>query len=309
VRTSGFLNRLLYSVDDPKADPVLLLVAVVKGDVIAEERFAQDRGKKKRDHFAEVCNESVLRIKDQLRPQLQAIWSSGNEQVGQAQQGVIGHILETLQVHAVSAVQYRKFLEGDEDDRAFISSPEQSGIPQLVASLEELARSRRADRVARLRELSADFFSRLRSTLRLNQARWQDETRATEEAERLRAELESFLQPLRKEFNVRQGAFREFLRNTLPQRIEALVASARATSSKEILKYLASLDDAHWGTLRAAVRREGTFHGARHIDLARDFALRFEEPIAEVWGKSILKEIRGRTKEFGEDCVRLVHAG
>jgi hypothetical protein len=37
-----------------------------------------------------------------------------------------------------------------------------------------------------------------------------------------------------------------------------------------------------------------------------DFALRFEEPIAQVWGKSILKEIRTRTKQLADDCVALV---
>lgn len=306
LRTSGFLNRLLYSADDPKADPVLLMVAVVKGDVIAEERYAQDREKKKREHFSGVCEESIQRIKDQLRPQLHAIWSSRDEQVGQAQRSVIDGILESLQVHPVSAVQYRKSLERDEDDVAFISSPEQSGIPRLAQSLRDLAHTHGEERAARLREAGANFFNRLFSNLRLNQARWQEENRASEEAEQLRGELETFLEPLRKEFNVRQGAFREFLRSTLPQRIEALVASARSTSTKEILNYLRTLKDAHWGTLRAAVRREGTFEGARHIDLPRDFALRFEEPIAEVWGKSILKEIRTRTKQFAEDCIVLV---
>jgi hypothetical protein len=37
--------------------------------------------------------------------------------------------------------------------------------------------------------------------------------------------------------------------------------------------------------------------------LPRDFALRFEEPIAEVWGKTLLREIRKRTKEYAEDSV------
>ncbi len=308
LRTSGFLNRLLHSCYDPTADPVLLLVAVVKGDVISDERYAQDRSKskKKREHFAEVCAETAPHIRGQLRAQLQAIWSSGNEQVGQEQQGVIDRILDSVQVHPVSAVQYRKLLRQDEDDSAFISRPEQSGIPQLVGALEGLARSRRAEHAGHVLEVTATFFSRLLSALRLNQARWQEENRATDEVELLRGELESFLGPLRKEFNVRQGAFREFLRNTLPQKIEALVASARTAASKEILKYLGTLEDAHWNTLRAAVRKEGIFSGSRHINLPLDFALRFEEPIAVTWGKLILKEIRGRTKEFAEDCVRLV---
>src|SRR5207244_1424856 len=115
-----------------------------------------------------------------------------------------------------------------------------------------------------------------------------------------------FIEPHRKDFYSRQGAFREFLKNTIPQRIEALVKEASRKAEKDIDLYLASLRYAHWSTLRAAVRRGGTFHGSRHIDLPNDFALRFEEPIAEVWGKAILKEVRSKTKEFGDDCVDLV---
>jgi len=42
------------------------------------------------------------------------------------------------------------------------------------------------------------------------------------------------------------------------------------------------------------------------IDLPREFALRFEEPIAEAWSKQILKDIRRETEEYASDCVRLV---
>jgi hypothetical protein len=66
------------------------------------------------------------------------------------------------------------------------------------------------------------------------------------------------------------------------------------------------LRDAHWSTLRASVRRGGTFYGARHIDLPNDFALRFEEPIAEVWGRQLLQLIRKRTREYADDCVALI---
>ena len=54
------------------------------------------------------------------------------------------------------------------------------------------------------------------------------------------------------------------------------------------------------------MRRGGTFVGARHIDLPVDFALRFEEPVAEVWATKLLKEIRSTTNTFTEDCVSLV---
>jgi vacuolar-type H+-ATPase subunit H len=54
------------------------------------------------------------------------------------------------------------------------------------------------------------------------------------------------------------------------------------------------------------VRKGGTFIGARHIDLPVDFALRFEEPVADAWAITLLKEIRSTTKEFTDDCISLV---
>jgi hypothetical protein len=154
--------------------------------------------------------------------------------------------------------------------------------------------------------VGGDFFHRVLATIRVNQARWREEARASEEAERLRGELDEFLEPLRREFHARQGAFREYLRETLPSHIRELVEKAKGQSSREIEKYLSTLQDAHWATLRAAVRKGGAFDGARTINLPLDFAIRFEEPIAEVWGKSILKEIRGRTQQFARDCVGFV---
>jgi hypothetical protein len=68
------------------------------------------------------------------------------------------------------------------------------------------------------------------------------------------------------------------------------------------------LKGAHWATLRAAVRREGTFIGSRAINLPDDFARMFVEPVAEVWGRSIIQGIRKRTKEHAGDCERLVIA-
>jgi hypothetical protein len=63
---------------------------------------------------------------------------------------------------------------------------------------------------------------------------------------------------------------------------------------------------AHWATLRASVRRGGRYFGASDINLPTEFALRFEEPVAEVWGKKILNDIRTETKDYANDCVALV---
>ena len=76
--------------------------------------------------------------------------------------------------------------------------------------------------------------------------------------------------------------------------------SAASTARRSIHGDLRKLQDANWRTLQAAVRREGTFYGARHINLPHDFALRFEEPVAEVWSRGILVEVRRETREFAE---------
>ena len=90
------------------------------------------------------------------------------------------------------------------------------------------------------------------------------------------------MQPLRKELHVRQGQYRAFIKKGVPTRISDLVTVASATARNDIHKYLNRLGYAHWATLRASVRRGGRFSGARDIDLPREFALRFEGPIAEV---------------------------
>lgn len=307
LRTSGFLNRLLYGAYEPNADPVMLSVVVVKGDIIAEDRYDQANGaddKGIREHFEDVRKESIDRIQVQLRSELQEIWSAVDEGFRKSQEGVIDNLLGSMQVHAVSAVEYRKLLRRDR--RAFIERIEESGIPGLRNALASMAKKLRLDRLAKFHEQKDGFFRRLLSTIRVNHVRWKEDKRAEEEAEGLRQELQVFLEPLRKEFNNRQGGYREFLRSTIPTQIENLVREAQVISSKEIRLYLKKLRGVHWATLRAAVRRGGTYFGARHIDLPRDFALCFEGPIADIWGKRVLKEIRSRIKEHAGDCVGLV---
>ena len=302
---TGFLNSLLYTFDDPADDPVLI-VAVVKVDDIADSKFAEDRSKRKAVHFQEVCAETIENVKAQLRAQLEKNWSKQSDEGSQQRTKVLNNLMNTLQIHPVSAIQYRRILENDDEDRPFLSLAVQTNIPQFSTSLQQLIRSRRERIKQSLDEATDNFFLQTSGVVNLISAQWQEGGRAQEESDKLRSEVMTFIEPQRKEFYSRQGAYREFLRNTIPQRIDALVHEASVKAEKDIQRYLRTLDDAHWNTLRAAVRRGGTFSGARHIELPKDFALKFEEPVAEVWATKILKEIRATTKDFTEDCVSLV---
>lgn len=311
LRNSGFLNRLLHAAHDPSSDPVVLMVAVTHTDKIAEEEYLNNRtnapGKKKADYLAEVCDKVGARITYQVEEQLTNVWKA-DAGLSDAKAEVVKEIVTKLQVHPVSAPQYRQFLMDDEDARPFIKTAEQSNIPQMLDALRHVVQIRAADRQQHLETEERRFFNRLRARITVIKTQWEEETRAEAEAVEIRGALEQFIETekLRLDFSNRQGTFREFLKSTLPMQIKMVVTEASINARKEIYAFLLELKNARWNTLRAAVTREGTFYGSRQINLPHDFALRFEEPIAEVWGKTLLREIRKRTKAHADDSVKHV---
>jgi GTP-binding protein EngB required for normal cell division len=314
LRNSGFLNRLLHASGDTgiASDPVDLSIAVVQLDGVAQTRWEEDRNrsangkaaKRKADHFIEVCAEMRDLVRRQLRTQLEAVWKD-HVSLSDAKRAVIESILGSVQVFPVCAPEYRKALAQDEDDRAFLK-PEETGIQELIESLKELSARRAASKRGRLEEAQQRFFEQVCARLRLMGAQWKEETRAAEDIAALRDSIEAFLPPLRAEFQNRNGAYRQFLRGTVPEIIEGLVEKAKTRATGELDAYLDTLQGYHWKTLQATVRHEGIFLGSRVVNLPRDFALRFEEPIAEVWGKELLLRIRTETKEFAEAVAAIL---
>jgi hypothetical protein len=308
LRSSGYLTRLLHSADDPTADPVTLLVAVVRTDEIASTRRQNDtaRTKTKREHLADVMKECHELVARQLREQITAAWTNSADDLGEVKKATINRIDATLQVYPLTTVEYRRLLIDDEDEKSFLKTVDESGVPDIVDGLIQLTRRNRALVHDRYAEAITSIRTRMVRQVELVRARWAEKSRAKEEAESLRTELESFLKPLREEFRARQGGYRTFLKETLPANIENVVATSSMTATKSIRVYLKTLRDANWRTLQAAVKRDGTFHGARHINLPTDFAMSFEDPVAEAWGKSILTELRQKTREYSDDCLGFV---
>lgn len=306
LRTSGFLTRLLHSIDDPTADPISLIIAVVKTDEIAESRREQDKSKKTREHLAEVMDECRSLVQSQIRDRIAEVWNVGGDSIAEGKNATIHRILDGLRIYPVSAKEYRKLMADDDEVRTFLSTAEESGVPAMVDGLAEMATHHLSTKQDRFIEAVVSLQGRLTNVLELIRARWEERTRAKEEAEDLRRELDSFLKPLREEFRARQGGFRTFLKDTLPKNIENVVLESSLTASKSIRSYLRTLRDAHWKTLQAAVRREGTYYGRKHINLPSDFAQAFEDPVAELWSKSILTDLRKRTSEFSKDCLGFV---
>ena len=301
LRQSEFLNRLLHTSDEPEGNPVLL-IAITKVDDIARTRRVADRSRSFAAHFAEVCEEMVPFIRNQLRNEVESLWKDDGE-MHHSKQEVIDRLLATLRVHPLSAVEFEALVS---DDGAKLQDVAQTNGPALAASLVEIHTMQAQERARRVETSFQSLRDGVASQIRLVEAQWTDEARLADEIEQLRGDLETFMVPLRTRFATLQGQYREFLRQTAPQRIADLVRSGKERSRNQIGKYLRKIGTAHWATLRASVRKGGRFSGATDVNLQQEFALRCEEPLAEAWGQEILKDIRRRTNEYADQCFALV---
>ena len=311
LRNSGFFARLLHGLDSPDTDPVQLLIAVARVDGVAEDAWAEERALKPgqarrfREHFEEACRAARSLVRDQMCDLLGAMVERGDARLRRDRERVVARVLEQLQVHPLSAPEYRKLLADDEEVRSLLKSPEDSYVPQLASSLQELAAQRRTALEHSHQQAVADFRLVLLADLALMGEQWGDQ-RAAEEAERLRKELEQRIAPLQLELEHRRGAFREFLRVGLPDCIRSRLKEAETAARDEMNAYLARLGDAPWMTVRAAVRRGGAFNGARNIDIAGELSNLLDEQIGAIWAKSILSELRKRTKEMADDSTAMI---
>jgi len=301
LRQSEFLNRLLHTSDEPDGNPILL-IAVTKVDDIARTRRLGDKSRSFAEHFADVCQEMDPFIRSQLRNELESLWKEDG-QMHAAKQDVIDRLLKTLRVHAVSAVEFESLVS---DEGARLENVGQTNIPSMAASLREIRTIQEREQAQRVETSFLTFREGTVSQIKLVEAKWTDEDRLAEEIDQLREDLETFMVPLRTKFATLQGQYREFLRQTAPQRIADLVTSGKERSRNQIGKYLRRIGTAHWATLRASVRKGGRFSGATDVNLQQEFALRCEEPLAEAWGQEILKDIRRRTNEYADQCFELV---
>jgi hypothetical protein len=314
LRSSGFLNSLLHESNDPEDQGgATLLVAVVKLDSTAEDSRAAEKrvtpggARPWVVHFDEACERAEVMIREQLATELEKVGELGGESTRNERAAVVRRVLEGMQVHPVVAPEYRKFLANDEDEPPRIKTVEQSRIPALARAFERLVYERNVRIDARIDFLARNVSERLRGVLELLLARGEHESAAqNEQAGRIRKELEQFAEPLRHEIINKQGEFREFLRSTVPLQIAARVDAAAADARSDIAKHLRRYRGYHWGTIRAAVRRGGIYEGSRTIDLPADLALLFEDPIAIVWSKHILQELRVRTARIGKEYVSIL---
>ena len=311
LRNSGYWDRLVGAVDDPASDPCNLFIVVTKVDDVASQEWRDwsdgaATKPKRREIYATTVTNFKERMRSQIVDQLGNIGASNNTTLQDARSRAKSSVLDTLQIHPVSAPEYRKILTNNEDDRPFLSNQNDTGIPELSDSLARLATEERTTTAHDIEQVMQRFRDAAGGELRRLEAMWRSRTQAAQIEEGLKRDLDAFLAESQKERYVRMGAFREFLESTSQSRIKQLVAEAREIAEDEVNQFLRSLRNAHWATLKAAVTRGGSFHGQRDINLPEDIAIRFQEPVAAVWSTKLLVDVRKRTSEFATDHTRLV---
>src|SRR3569833_442419 len=88
--------------------------------------------------------------------------------------------------------------------------------------------------------------------------------------------------------------------------IKGAVLEARIVAVADVRKYLRRLQDVHWATLSATVRKGGAHIGKRRVDLPDDIAQMFLDPVAAVWSQKLLKDIRQQTYKLAGDIRQMV---
>ena len=313
LRTSGFLNRLLHSTDDPDADPVQLIVAVTMLDAVATAEYQNERqiklhadDRSRRVHLADIRGRVQAVIAAQLETELKRIIVD-----------IEGAPARPAKLQSKeSSRSWRSILLLPMNSLSSCSRTKKTALsftrPRKVACLQcrllspASYRLDELEMLRRLRDASNLLREQVITTLKAIEAQWQDPDTATAESERLRRGLQEFIPTRREEFSSRKGAFREFLKKTVPEKIEGLVEQASSSALEEMRRRSRKFPQMHWATLRAAVQKGGTFIGAHHIDLPRDYSLMYDGQIAPIWGKQVIKIVRERTKELGDEYVALI---
>lgn len=314
LRSSGYWARLMASADDPEQDPCDLVVAVTKIDDVADQHWAQTRDlpRDQRPTKNAILLETISQVEEQIRvqarEQLAALDDAqASDAINEARASARQRLLENMQVFPVSAPEFRRLMERDDEDPARIAKAvSDTRIPEIRSAFGELGSRLRHRRLAAINSVCERLLRGMHFSLLQLRVKWEEEGRSKDEVERLTLLLEDVLTPLRLELANRRGSFREFLTETGRSRIAELVAEAREEAARDTRRWVRSLREVHWATLRAAVKRGGTFAGSRHLDLPADIADMFQEPISGVWGVKLLREIRKRTAEHASDQAGLV---
>ncbi len=313
---TGFLVRLLAGTDDRANNCCQLAVAVTKIDEAAYEEFKRERAfppeqrRSRTEIYKKKAELVISSVKQQTAEELakNLTTRSGSDLIREGFQDAQTYLLDSLEVYPVNAPEYGRFLACDKDDLPQTVEIADTGIPRLVEFLAALSKKERDTRESRILQGFTAFRDAIREELGERRRACEEPLHSAEESEKLRAELDRFMKDLRRDYEDRQNSFRQFILKTAEVRVKFLVSEAKHECRDKIEDLLTEIDDIHWSSLRATVRKGGRFNSSSggEIDIPDRFLRCFQEPLALVWSTHLLKEIRAENALLAEDTLKLV---
>lgn len=312
LRTTGFLNSILHRAPESiLVEPLLRVVAVKIDDVANAERAslrAQHPGAMSPtwlELFRKACGESKQLIQSQLEQVFAQSENAAPTEIRSERRDALRQIITSMEVYPVSAIEYRRLLDEDPDDPPKIKAATDSNIPALATSLSQLARQHHEGLVSDYRDTAGRLLDVIEHSLARVEAELSGHEHPATRLAELRTSLETTVRPVADELVPRMGALREKFRGTIPQSIETEVERGVTSAEQGVREYVAALQKISWATLRATIRRGGTWIRSRPIDLPNELALRFEEPLAVAWNRGVVAPLRKALHDLGGDLGRV----
>lgn len=298
LRSAGLFGQLLGLDDSATGDAVALLVVVTKADLPAQAAWVNDPSRPWHEHLSEAR----IKLAAMARQSTRVVIANALRGTREDLESAIARIESRLRVEAVTSAEFAKLIARHPEDPQRIEKRAQSGLPAFVTTMQEIVGAHRSQKQEQAVAAARQFDQRLRATLYVARERGTETPPSVVDLERVRSAIEVHAAPMKPALIEVQAAYGVYLKQELPQQIEALERNARSHADRALADdYVDWLDQWVYQRLLAAIRKGGRWRG---IHIARDLAERFVAPIVTAWSQEILFELRRRSHDLAGEGIK-----
>lgn len=218
-----------------------------------------------------------------------------------AKRQIIDRLQDTVQIYPLSANEFVNTKSGSK--KAMFDHPADSGVPAFLNSLSRLAQQffqESSDRSARrLLQVATQAHLAIKQREVIFRARID----GFKVSENLRSEFKRFAQSERTALAARQGEFNAFIKTAIPAEIDSLAMGLRVDSSDMFRRYCVQLKAISHMTLKAAIRREGTYSGAARVDIQGVILDAICDRIAVRFKSHVVSKVRAQSKQLTKSNI------
>ncbi len=299
---SQFVQRLLFSVDNLSEDPISLTIVATQMDRLVNG--IEDPGEAKQA-FLKKVNDIHKTIYGQLGQLLNNyVMAETNEDVREKKMQVAQTVLDRTHIVPVSAHEFINTRL--KSRRALFDEAETSQVPKLIGLISGQAQQYFEERSNRVQRRALHLAQQVKLAVDQISSRLDLLLETGGVSDQIRTEFQELARGLKVESSGRQGAFHNYVRRTVPESISSMTAEARVEAIRSYQRYCSNeLADANWATIKAAIRRGGTFSGRTRIDLQDKICSILSELIAVNFPKCVIAPTRKEAQALINSHIQL----